>query len=103
MGERDFESTSCSTWVTSLAWRELFRTRTGELGVLPKRLQFLAKAILPLPEKWHGLTDVEIRYRQRYLDLMVNEDVRPFCAPGKLVRVIRDVLEAEGIWKLRRP
>ena len=52
----------------------LFRTRTGELTIHAERLQFLAKALLPLPEKWHGLTDVEIRYRQRYLDLMVNEE-----------------------------
>ncbi len=54
----------------------LFRTRTGELTIHAERLQFLAKALLPLPEKWHGLTDLESRYRQRYLDLMVNEESR---------------------------
>jgi lysyl-tRNA synthetase class 2 len=82
----------------------LFRTRTGELTVHAERLQFLAKAVLPLPEKWHGLTDVEIRYRQRYLDLMVNEEVRTvFERRGKLVHAIRDFLEAEGYLEVETP
>ena len=82
----------------------LFRTRTGELTIHAERLQFLAKAILPLPEKWHGLTDVEIRYRQRYLDLMVNDEVRAvFQSRGKLVRAIRDFLEAEGYLEVETP
>jgi lysyl-tRNA synthetase class 2 len=82
----------------------LFRTRTGELTIHAERLQFLAKAVLPLPEKFHGLTDVEIRYRQRYLDLMVNEDVRTvFERRGKLVRAIRDFLEAEGYLEVETP
>ena len=82
----------------------LFRTRTGELTVHAERLQFLAKAVLPLPEKWHGLTDVEIRYRQRYLDLMVNEEVRTiFERRGRLVRAIRDFLEAEGYLEVETP
>ena len=54
----------------------LFRTRTNELTIWASRLEFLAKCHLPLPEKWHGLTDVEIRYRQRYLDLIVNPEAR---------------------------
>ena len=54
----------------------LFRTRTNELTIWASRLHFLAKCLLPLPEKWHGLTDVEIRYRQRYLDLTVNPESR---------------------------
>ena len=53
----------------------VFRTKTNELTVWAERLHFLAKCLLPLPEKWHGLTDVETRYRQRYLDLIVNPDV----------------------------
>ena len=77
VGERDFELYKLLD-LGDLVGVEgyLFRTRTGELTVHAERLQFLAKAVLPLPEKWHGLTDVEIRYRQRYLDLMVNEEVR---------------------------
>ena len=54
----------------------LFRTKTNEFTIWASRLHFLAKCLLPLPEKWHGLTDVEIRYRQRYLDLIVNPDSR---------------------------
>ena len=54
----------------------LFRTKTNELTIWASQLEFLAKCLLPLPEKWHGLTDVEIRYRQRYLDLIVNPDSR---------------------------
>src|SRR5262249_34483661 len=55
---------------------ELFRTRTAELTVAVKEFEFLAKALRPLPEKWHGLKDVETRYRQRYVDLVVNPHVR---------------------------
>ena len=82
----------------------LFRTRTGELTVHAERLQFLAKALLPLPEKWHGLTDVEIRYRQRYLDLMVNEESRRvFERRHRLVRALRDFLDAEGYLEVETP
>ena len=82
----------------------LFRTRTGELTIHAEHLQFLAKAVLPLPEKWHGLTDVEVRYRQRYLDLMVNEEVRTvFERRGKLVRAIREFLDAEGYLEVETP
>ena len=54
----------------------LFRTRTGELTVHVEEITFLSKDLLPLPEKWHGLTDVELRYRQRYVDLIMNPEVR---------------------------
>jgi len=56
----------------------LFRTRTGELTVHVEEITFLSKDLLPLPEKFHGLTDVELRYRQRYVDLVVNPEVRKF-------------------------
>ena len=56
----------------------LFRTKTNELTIAASRLVFLAKCLVPLPEKWHGLSDIEVRYRQRYLDLIVN----PPSAPG---------------------
>ena len=105
VGERDFELYKLLD-LGDLVGVEgyLFRTRTGELTIHAERLQFLAKAVLPLPEKWHGLTDVEIRYRQRYLDLMVNEEVRTvFERRGKLVRAIRDFLEAEGYLEVETP
>src|SRR5690348_11331702 len=54
----------------------LFRTRTGELTVHVEEITFLSKDLLPLPEKWHGLTDVDLRYRQRYVDLVMNPEVR---------------------------
>ena len=77
VGERDFELYQLLDLGDLIGVEGyLFRTRTGELTVHAERLHFLAKALLPLPEKWHGLTDVEIRYRQRYLDLMVNDEVR---------------------------
>ncbi len=82
----------------------LFRTKTGELTVHVEHLHFLAKALLPLPEKWHGLSDVEIRYRQRYLDLMVNAEVRQgFERRGLLVRALRDFLDAEGYLEVETP
>ena len=54
----------------------LFRTRTGELSLHVEKLEFLSKTLLAMPEKWHGLEDVETRYRQRYLDLIANPEVR---------------------------
>ena len=105
IGERDFELYKLLD-IGDLIGVEgyMFRTRTGELSIHADHLQFLAKAVLPLPEKWHGLTDVEIRYRQRYLDLMVNEEVRTvFERRGKLVRAIRDFLEAEGYLEVETP
>lgn len=82
----------------------MFRTKTGELTIHAEHLQFLAKALLPLPEKWHGLTDVEARYRQRYLDLMVNAESRKvFERRGRLVRALRDFLEGEGYLEVETP
>ena len=82
----------------------LFRTKTGELTVHVERLHFLAKAMLPLPEKWHGLTDVETRYRQRYVDLMVNAEVRTiFEKRSRLVRALREFLDAEGYLEVETP
>jgi lysyl-tRNA synthetase class 2 len=82
----------------------LFRTRTGELTVHVERLHFLAKALVPLPEKWHGLSDVEIRYRQRYLDLIVNSEVRQvFEKRSRLIRALREFLESEGYLEVETP
>src|SRR5256885_177278 len=55
---------------------QLFRTKTNEFSIKAARVQFLVKCLMPLPEKWHGLSDIEIRYRQRYLDLIVNPAAR---------------------------
>jgi lysyl-tRNA synthetase, class II len=82
----------------------LFRTRTGELTVHARSLTFLAKCHLPLPEKWHGLTDVETRYRQRYLDLIVNPDARRvFDTRAKVVSAVRRYLDARGFIEVETP
>jgi lysyl-tRNA synthetase class 2 len=82
----------------------LFRTRTGELSVHAEHLMFLAKALLPLPEKWHGLADVETRYRQRYVDLMVNPEVRKvFVKRNRIIQAIRELLDGEGYIEVETP
>ena len=82
----------------------LFRTRTNELTVWVEDLTLLAKALLPLPEKWHGLTDVELRYRQRYLDLIVNPDVRQiFVTRAQITREIRSFFDARGYIEVETP
>ena len=82
----------------------LFRTRTGELSVHVEEITFLSKDLLPLPEKWHGLTDVELRYRQRYVDLVMNPDVREvFLKRSKLVQSLRRTMEAHGFVEVETP
>jgi len=82
----------------------LFRTKTNELTVWAERLVFLAKCLLPLPEKWHGLTDVETRYRQRYLDLVVNPDSRRvFETRARVVAAIRRFLNERGFLEVETP
>ncbi len=82
----------------------LFRTRTGELTVHVEGITFLSKDLLPLPEKWHGLTDVELRYRQRYVDLAMNPEVREvFLKRSKLVQSLRRFLDAHGFVEVETP
>ncbi len=82
----------------------LFHTRTGELTVEAAKLEFLAKTLLPMPEKWHGLEDVELRYRQRYLDLIANDEVRKvFVTRAKIVQSFRRQLEAKGFIEVETP
>ncbi|MFQ5790046.1 MAG: lysine--tRNA ligase [Acidobacteriota bacterium] len=83
---------------------KMMRTRTGELTVRVEELTFLAKALLPLPEKWHGLVDVETRYRQRYLDLLANpESRRVFEIRSRLIREIRDFFDQRGYLEVETP
>jgi lysyl-tRNA synthetase class 2 len=82
----------------------LFRTKTNEFTIWASQLEFLAKCLLPLPEKWHGLTDIEIRYRQRYLDLIVNSDARRvFETRSRVVSSLRDSLTARGFLEVETP
>ncbi|MGH9416838.1 MAG: lysine--tRNA ligase [Terriglobales bacterium] len=82
----------------------LFRTRTGELTVHAQRIELLAKDLLPLPEKWHGLVDIEARYRQRYLDLLVNPPSREiFVRRAHLVEALRSRFHARGYLEVETP
>jgi lysyl-tRNA synthetase class 2 len=82
----------------------LIRTRSGELSLMVADLTLLAKALRPLPEKWHGLADVETRYRQRYLDLATNEESRRvFEARAAIVKGIREFLDARGFLEVETP
>jgi lysyl-tRNA synthetase class 2 len=82
----------------------LFRTNTGELTVEVKEWLLLAKSLHPLPEKWHGLKDVEVRYRQRYLDLIANEHARRvFFLRSRLISEIRRFLDAKGFLEVETP
>ena len=82
----------------------LMRTKTGELSVRVKAIQFLSKALLPLPEKWHGLQDKEQRYRQRYLDLVSNGDVlKTFQTRSRIVSAVRRFMEDQGYLEVETP
>ncbi len=82
----------------------LFKTRTEEITIQVSQFTFLSKAMQPLPEKWHGLTDVEKRYRQRYLDLISNEDVRQiFQMRSKTISSMRSFLKNEGFIEVETP
>jgi lysyl-tRNA synthetase class 2 len=82
----------------------LFRTRTGEPSVRVERLQVAAKALRPLPAKWHGLQDHETRFRQRYLDILANEKVRHrFEARTSIVSALRRVLDSHGFLEVETP
>jgi lysyl-tRNA synthetase class 2 len=82
----------------------LFRTRTGELSVHAEKLTFLSKILLAMPENWHGLEDVEIRYRQRYLDLIANpESQKIFVTRAKIVSSLRRQLEQRGFVEVETP
>ena len=82
----------------------VFRTRTGELSIHAEKLTFLSKILLALPEKWHGLEDVETRYRQRYLDLIANPDVRGiFITRARLIKSLRRQLEERGFIEVETP
>ena len=105
LGQREFEIfklLDLGDWVGVEG--PLFRTKTNELTVNAQRLDFLAKCLLPLPEKWHGLQDIEIRYRQRYLDLIVNPDSRHvFEVRSRVITAIREFLIARAFLEVETP
>ena len=83
---------------------EVFRTQKGEISVKADNAVLLSKSLLPLPEKWHGLKDTELRYRQRYVDLIVNPDVKDtFVKRSRIVSAIRSVLDRKGFLEVETP
>src|SRR5690348_2395396 len=82
----------------------LFRTKTNELTLKVEKLELLTKALLPLPEKWHGLSDIEQRYRRRYVDLIVNEEVRTiFLRRAHIIRELRRFFDERGYVEVETP
>ena len=82
----------------------LFKTKTGELSVRVETLRLLVKSLRPLPDKWHGMADVDMRYRQRYVDLIVNEQSRNiFLVRNQILRYLRDFLDSMGFLEVETP
>ena len=82
----------------------LFRTKTGELTLVAEDLTLLSKSMRPLPEKWHGLTDVETRYRQRYVDLIMNDHVREvFVTRSLIIQAIREFFIEKDFLEVETP
>src|SRR5260370_125054 len=105
VGERGFQLFHLLDLGDSIGVRgHLFRTKTNELSIWVDEIFFLSKALLPLPEKWHGLTDVELRYRQRYLDLIANEKSRQvFETRARIVKELRKFFDARGYLEVETP
>ena len=83
---------------------QLFKTHSGEATIKVEGFAVLTKALRPLPEKWHGLKDVELRYRQRYLDLIANEEVKKaFVLRSRIIKAIRSFLDARGFQEVETP
>jgi len=83
---------------------EVFRTHMGEISIKVKEIILLAKSLLPLPEKFHGLKDPDLRYRQRYVDLIMNENVKnTFVLRSKIIREIRKFLDDRGFLEVETP
>ena len=83
---------------------KVFKTKTGEISIHADKVELLSKSLKPLPEKFHGLTDTDTRYRQRYVDLIVNEDVRDtFIKRSKIITEIRKFLDNEGFIEVETP
>jgi len=82
----------------------VFRTHKGEISIKANKIVMLAKSLLPLPEKWHGLKDIDLRYRQRYLDLIVNPDVKnTFITRTRIIKAIRKYLDERGFLEVETP
>jgi lysyl-tRNA synthetase class 2 len=106
LGEAGYELFQKAVDVGDIVWveGELFVTKTGELTVAARAFRLITKSIRPLPEKWHGLSDVETRYRQRYVDLIVNEEVRGiFIRRNRIVSFLRNYLSKRDFLEVETP
>ncbi|HEV3102404.1 MAG TPA: lysine--tRNA ligase [Candidatus Dormibacteraeota bacterium] len=105
LGERDFDLFADLDPGDLIGVRgPIFRTRRGEVTLEIHSMQLLTKSLRPLPEKWHGLKDVEIRYRQRYVDLIANPEVREvFRARTKIIAALRSLLDERGFLEVETP
>jgi len=106
IGPEEFAGFRETADVGDIVWVEgpLFITRTGELTIQAARYRLLAKSLRPLPEKWHGLADVETRYRQRYVDLIVNEEVREvFRSRARIIAFLRNFLGEREFLEVETP
>jgi lysyl-tRNA synthetase class 2 len=105
LSEREWElyrNLDAGDWIS--AEGTVFRTKTNELSVKAEHIDFLVKALRPLPGKWHGLTDVEQRYRQRYVDLIVNDDVKAtFILRAKMIRYVREWFDRHEFIEVETP
>ena len=105
VGERGFELFHLLDLGDHIGVRgHMFRTKTGELSVWVEEIFFLSKALLPLPEKWHGLADIELRYRQRYLDLVATEKSREvFQTRARIIQELRKFFDGRGYIEVETP
>ncbi|MBU0700419.1 lysine--tRNA ligase [bacterium] len=86
------------------AFGKTFKTKTGEITVLVEKFVFLSKSLRPMPKEWYGLKDIETRYRQRYVDLMVNDDVKEtFITRSRVIRMIREFLDKKDFLEVETP
>jgi lysyl-tRNA synthetase class 2 len=106
IGEEAYSRFRDTTDIGDIVWVEgfLFLTRTGELTIQGERIRLLAKSLRPLPEKWHGLSDVETRYRQRYVDLIVNDEAREvFRRRSQIISFLRNFLTSRDFLEVETP
>ena len=99
---KQYKTNDLGDWVAATG--EVFKTKTGEVSVKVKTVELISKSLKPLPEKWHGLKDTELRYRQRYVDLIVNPEVRDtFVKRSQIVAKIREYMMRDGFMEVETP
>ena len=106
IGEEDFDNLWKGADLGDIVGIEgvMFKTNTGELSVKAKTFTLLSKALRPLPDKFHGLQDIEQRYRQRYLDLITNQDsTQTFINRSKIIQEMRNYLNKQGFLEVETP